>query len=81
MASPSSALACLGSRDAINSLSSTREQAVSNVTSVTWASTEPAQTIVPSRHNVTFKLARSYAAEQMRIVQAGSEREDLQRVA
>jgi len=28
-----------------------------------------------------FKLARSYAAEQMRIVQAGSEREDLLRAA
>jgi putative SOS response-associated peptidase YedK len=28
-----------------------------------------------------FKLARSYAAEQMRIVQSGSEREDLLRVA
>ena len=28
-----------------------------------------------------FKLARSYAAEQMRIVQSGSEREDLLRAA
>ena len=27
-----------------------------------------------------FKLARSYAAEQMRIVQSGAEREDLLRV-
>ena len=71
MASPSFALACLGNRDAITALSSTRRQTVSNVTSVTWASTEPAQTIVPSRHNVTFKLARSYAAEQMRILPTG----------
>ena len=28
-----------------------------------------------------FKVARSYAAEQMRIVQSGSEREDMLRVA
>ena len=28
-----------------------------------------------------YKLARSYAAEQMRIVQFGAEREDLLRVA
>jgi putative SOS response-associated peptidase YedK len=28
-----------------------------------------------------FKLARSYAADQMRIVQSGSEREDLLRAA
>ncbi len=34
----------------------------------TWLSAPPEE---------AFKLARSYAAEQMRIVQSGSEREDL----
>ena len=34
----------------------------------TWLSGSPDE---------AFKLARSYAAEQMRIVQSGSEREDL----
>jgi hypothetical protein len=29
------------------------------------------------RRDYAFKLARSYAAEQMRIVQSGSERKDL----
>ena len=45
--------------------------------------TDPAdfETWLSGSTEEAFKLARSYAADQMRIVQAGSEREDLLQAA